>query len=66
LLTNVIDLNLGHTKVTDLTPLRELKSLSRLGVAENTITDLTPLRELKSLSELDLRKDPSHRPHPTA
>ena len=48
---------LSNTTVTDLAPLRELKSLSILNLSlTRRIADLKPLRELPALSILDLRK----------
>jgi internalin A len=45
------ELNLNSTQIIDLSPLRDLKSLTELGLGENQITDLSPLKDLKSLTK---------------
>ena len=48
------NLNLYFTKVSDITPLKELKLLKELNLANTNVTDITPLKELKSLERLIL------------
>jgi internalin A len=48
---------LGYNQITDLTPLRELKSLRVLFLGGNRITDIKPLRELKNLELLDVKEN---------
>ena len=53
-MVNLIDLELAHNQITDLTPLAGLTSLTRLGLWDNQITDITPLAGLTNLTRLDL------------
>ncbi len=50
---NLADIDMGHTGVSDLSPLRALP-LTRLRVDETKVTDLSPLASLKALRHLGL------------
>lgn len=52
-LPNLVDLNLWNTKVKDLKPLAQLKSLDTLHLPK-TVEDLSPLADLKHLRVLDI------------
>ncbi|WP_437203690.1 leucine-rich repeat domain-containing protein [Planctomicrobium sp. SH664] len=54
--TSLVSLDIQGTPVTDLSPLRSLKSLERLNLAGSAVTDLTPLAELR-LSRLIFSPD---------
>ena len=43
--------------MSDLNPLRELRKVTELNLADTQVQDLTPLRDLKKLKYLDLGKD---------
>ena len=47
-------LDLSHTKVTDLTPLKKLTKLESLDLSNTKVTDLTPLKGLTKLRQLRL------------
>jgi Leucine-rich repeat (LRR) protein len=53
-LSQLSDLNLSQTQVSDLSPLRELTQLSELSLSQTQVSDLSPLRELTQLTYLDL------------
>lgn len=50
-------LDLSTEKLTDLTPIKDLKQLTVLNLNENLISDISPLKELKMLTELYLYKN---------
>src|SRR5262245_2893097 len=52
--TNLSELYLSENAIVDLTPLKSLKGLARLGLDHNAITDLSSLARLTNLSSLDL------------
>ena len=45
---------LSGTKVSDLTPLKELKGLEHLYLSDTAVSDLTPIKDLTGLQWLDL------------
>lgn len=51
------DLDLSVNKITDLTPLADLRNLTRLSLNANRICDITPLSDLLDLAVLDLSKN---------
>lgn len=52
--TDLIALDLGHNKITDLSFLSGLKKLKYLIIALNEVTDLTPLSGLSELKYLEI------------
>ncbi len=50
----VIYLNLSHNNISDLSPIKELSSLTELDLSNNLISDLSPIRKLISLKKLYL------------
>jgi hypothetical protein len=55
---NVIELDLGNNKLTDITPLAVLTDLKHLFLDYNQITDVTPLFALTGLQQLYLSGNP--------
>jgi internalin A len=55
-------LDLSHNRITDLSPLRDLKSLRTLHLSHNHITDLSPLLNLPSLQILEIWNNPLSQP----
>ncbi len=51
---DIVALDLGHNRITDLTFLTSFPKLKILILADNKITDLSPLKELKDLEYLEL------------
>jgi len=49
---NLLDLNLSANQISDISPLKELKSLTYIDLESNQISDISPLKELKSLTQL--------------
>lgn len=43
----LVELNISNTSVTDLSPLREMRTLERLALAQSKVTDLTELSGLR-------------------
>ncbi len=52
--TEMRALDLGHEKVTDLTPLKRMTHLTWLIIAECPISDISPLSSLKELKYLEM------------
>ena len=52
--TDLVALDLGHNKITDLSFLSGLKNLKYLIIALNEVTDLTPLSGLSELKYLEI------------
>jgi hypothetical protein len=44
----------GNLKVSDLSPLKDLKNLTTLDIHDTLVSDLSPLKDLKNLTRLDL------------
>jgi Leucine-rich repeat (LRR) protein len=44
----------NHDKISDVSPLKELKNLTELDLRGNKISDVSPLKELKKLTYLDV------------
>ena len=54
-LVNLEKLDLGRTKVSDISPLKDLVNLKQLTLSEfDWISDISPLSTLVNLKELDL------------
>ena len=53
-LTDLIDLSLSGTGMTDLSPLTELTHLTGLSLGNNSISDISPLASLTNLTSLHL------------
>jgi Leucine-rich repeat (LRR) protein len=53
----LIGLNLSDNQLTDITPLKDLTSLTFLDLRQNQLTDITPLSKLTSLTSLDLSQN---------
>ena len=56
-ITRLEDLEIGHTNVTDLSPITRHVGLHRLRMASTPIKDLTPLLSLPMLESITLSKD---------
>jgi Leucine-rich repeat (LRR) protein len=52
--SNSTELWLGHSSITDISPLADMIKLEALGLGKNYITDISPLAGLKNLKELYL------------
>jgi len=53
-LEKVVEIHLGGSSITDLTPLKELTKLQRLHLQDNQIAELSPLGNLADLEFLEL------------
>ena len=51
-------MDLGDNQISDLSPLSELKSLTKLDLQYNQISDLSPLVDLKALKDINLINNP--------
>lgn len=47
------ELNLGVNRISDISPLRHLSSLTDLAIWHNQISDISPLAHLKELTKLN-------------
>ncbi|MEO0936123.1 MAG: leucine-rich repeat domain-containing protein, partial [Cyanobacteria bacterium J06641_2] len=53
-LTSLTELDISHSKVSDLQPLAKLTNLTELNLWSNQVTDIKPLVTLTNLSNLNL------------
>ena len=53
-LTNLEELNIEGSKITDLSPLHTLHNLRYLNIKNTKVTDLTPLGDLTNLQEINM------------
>ncbi|WP_413160066.1 leucine-rich repeat domain-containing protein [Capilliphycus salinus ALCB114379] len=53
-LTNISQLDLSTSQISDISPLGSLTTITQLKLINNQITDLTPLQSLTNLTELNL------------
>ncbi|MEL7036227.1 MAG: leucine-rich repeat domain-containing protein [Cyanobacteria bacterium J06592_8] len=53
-LTNLAQLDLSTSQISDISPLQSLTAITRLKLINNQITDITPLKSLTNLTELNL------------
>ena len=52
--TNATKLSLTRKKISDLSPLKDLKNLKTLYVVHTQVSDLSPLKDLQNLQELSI------------
>ncbi|MDY7021988.1 MAG: leucine-rich repeat domain-containing protein [Cyanobacteriota bacterium] len=53
-ITNLAQLDLSTSQISDISPLQSLTTITRLKLINNQITDITPLKSLTNLTELNL------------